>query len=133
MSKALRPITRLASGGPCLRRRTPALLPLLAALVGVIAATLWSLAQIPVALGDPASFESAGPATEALLPEVSTAGRDTSGQRKDGARPEGKTALKLQSGTLLPAAAVLRSRATPQRFQSFLSCRTRNPRDPPAA
>jgi hypothetical protein len=137
MPKAFRPVSSLTSNGNCaVPRRTATLLTLLAGLLWLITAALSNLGQSGHIPRDSASLEARRPVSEALQLQASTAWRETSVQRKDSGRgrPQSKTTVKVQLSTLLAASSPLRPQVAPRCVsQSFLICRTRNPRDPPAA
>jgi hypothetical protein len=117
--------------------RAPTALGIFAALLWAIAASLVGFFQSVSVLGDPLSFQAARLGAKALKPQASLVWRDKSDQRRYGGRQPPKAEpvpAALQARILLATSVRLQQGIAPQRVsQSFLICRTRNPRDPPAA
>jgi hypothetical protein len=116
-------------------RRTAVVLALLAGVVWLAAG-----GAAPVRVSDPlaelTSLESTRPSTKALHAQAGPAWRETRAQRSYSGRtsPNAKAALQPSAHTLVTSSAIINLPAIPQCIsQFFLSCRTRNPRDPPLA
>lgn len=116
--------------------RASAILVVFAVAWSMVCGLGWLGAQAKNAVRGYASFELGGAATKALRPQVGPIWREASGARKEGGhnRPQTKAlgAGAAQAAFLVSSAPTVT--AAPQHVaQSFLSCRTWNPRDPPLA
>src|SRR5262245_34183864 len=105
----------------------------------ILLAAVW-VASIGLAGGTsrdfahPLSIESGDPGAKALRPHASVLWRNPSSLRKEGGAAQPKSAsCPGPAQAMVVAAHVGRPTCLPQPHQSFLTCRTWNPRAPPLA